>query len=126
MIDALWSAFQNPGIIVGRDGAPTLVLLAGVAALVTLGFMVTIGQRLATRRPIIAALMGGAFVPLLMNTLAIVVALAQPAGTDGGGILVFAALLLSICVLPVTAATSVLYVVLRRSASRSGASKRVP
>lgn len=126
MIDALWSAFQNPGTIVGRDGAPTLILLAGIAALLALGFMATAGRRLARRRPVIAALTGGAFVPLLMNTLAVVVALAQPAGTDGGGILVFAALLFSICVLPVTTATSVLYIVLRRRALRSRFTKPEP
>ena len=71
------------------------------------------------RSSTIATLMGCAFLPLLMNAGAFAITLSSPAGTDGGGILAFAALVLSICALPVTIATSVLYVVMqRRSVAR--------
>ena len=96
-----------------------MVLLAVVMALVTAGFMATVGRRVMLRSSIIATLIGGAFLPVLMNAGAFALTVSNPARTDGGGTFVFAALVLSICALPVTIATSVLYVVMqRRSVAR--------
>lgn len=118
MIEALWSAFSHPDTIAGRDGAGTLALLALLVALVTSGFMAMIGRRIMPYSPALAILSGCAFVPLLMNLGAFAVALAGPAGTDGGGILMFAALVLSLAALPVTFAVSITYVVFRKRAAR--------
>ena len=114
MLEGLWSAFSHPSTIVGQDGAGTLVVLAAVVALVTAGFMATVGRKVLARSSVIAVLMGCAFVPSLMIALAFLMARSAPDGTDGGGILVMAALVLSICAIPVTLATSVLYVVTRQ------------
>jgi hypothetical protein len=91
-----------------------MALLAGIVALITVGFMATVGRRVMLHSSVTAVLMGCAFLPLLMNAGAFAISLSSSAGTDGGGILVFASLVLSICALPVTIATSVLYVVARR------------
>lgn len=114
MLEALWSAFSHPSTIVGRDGAGNLLLAAAAAVLITAAFMATIGRRLMRHSPLFAILAGLAFLPLLMNALAFTMAWNSPKGTDLGGILVFATLVLSICVLPVTLATSVVYVFIRR------------
>ncbi len=114
MIEAMWSMFSSPGTIFGCDGDETMILFAGIVAVITAVFMATVGRRLMLRSPVTAVLMGCAFLPLLMSAGAFAIALNHPAGTDGGGILVGASLVLSICALPVTIATSVLYVVVRR------------
>ena len=118
MIEALWSTFSHPDTIAGRDGAGTLALLALVVALATSGFMAMIGRRIMPYSPALAIVSGCAFVPLLMNLGAFAVALGEPAGGDGGGILMFAALALSVAALPVTLAVSITYVVLRKRAVR--------
>jgi hypothetical protein len=114
MLEALCSTLSHPSTITGRDGIGILVLLAAIVALVTAGFMATVGRRVMAHNSLIAILLGGAFLPLLMNALAFLATRSNPEGTDGGGILVFAVLVLSITALPVTLATSVLYVVLRQ------------
>jgi hypothetical protein len=114
VLDALWAVFSHPSTIVGRDGAGTLALLTTVAALATAGFMATVGRRVMVHSSVIAVLLGCAFLPLLMNAFALLAAQSHPAGTDGGGILLFATLVLSICALPVTLATSLLYVIVRQ------------
>ncbi|MDD1453194.1 hypothetical protein NHF48_023315 [Sphingomonas sp. H160509] len=114
MLEALWSALSHPNTIAGRDGIGTLVLLAAIVALITAGFMATAGRRVMGHSSIIAILLGAAFLPFIMNVLAFVATRSNPEGTDGGGILVFAVLVLSVSALPVTLATSVLYVVVRR------------
>lgn len=114
MLEGLWSVFSHPSTIVGRDGVGTLVLPAVIVALITFGFMATVGRQLLGRSPFVAVLLGCAFVPLMMNALALLAASGGPAGTDGGGMLVLAALVLSICAVPVTLATSVLYAVIWR------------
>ena len=63
---------------------------------------------------LIAILLGSAFLPILLSALAFLATRINPQGTDGAGILFFAALVLSVTALPVTLATSVLYVVVRR------------
>lgn len=113
VLDALWSAFST-NMIVGRDGAGTLTLLAAVASLITAGFMATIGRRMMRRSYLLAVLAGCVFLPLLMNGTALLLARHHPHGTDGGGMLVGITLILSVCVLPITLATSVLYVVMAR------------
>jgi len=114
VLEALWSTLSHPSTIAGRDGIGTLVLLAAIVALVTVGFMATVGRRVMAHSSPIAILLGGASLPFLMSALAFLATRSNPEGTDGGGILFFAVLVLSITALPVTLATSVLYVVFRR------------
>lgn len=114
MTDAFWSAISNPSMIVGRDGAGTIWLLAGFGIVITAGFMAIAGRRMMVRSRVGAVLMGGLFLPVLLTGGAFVLSLGHPSGMDGGGILFFVSLVLSICALPVTMATSVLYVILRR------------
>jgi hypothetical protein len=114
VLEALWSTLSHPSTIAGRDGIGTLVLLAAIVALVTVGFMATVGRRVMAHNFLIAILLGGAFLPFLISALAFFAARSNPEGTDGGGILFFAVLVLSITALPVTLTTSVLYVVFRR------------
>ncbi len=118
MLGALWSVFSHPGTIAGRDGVGTLVLPAVIVALLTFGFMAAVGRHVMGRFPVVAVLLGCVFVPSVMNALAFLAASSDRAGTDGGGILVFAALVLSICAVPVTLATSVLYAVVWRRRRR--------
>jgi drug/metabolite transporter (DMT)-like permease len=110
---------SHPSTIDGRDGVGTLVLLAAIVALVTAGFMETVGRRVMTHSSISAILLGGVFLPGLATALAFLATRSNPEGTDGGGILIFAALVLSIGALPVTLATSVLYVVVREKSLRA-------
>jgi hypothetical protein len=112
--EALWWALSHPGLIAGSDGAGTLVFMAVIVVLITAGFMASIGKRVMPHSSVVAVLMGCAFVPLMMNAIAFAVALSQPSGTDGGGILIFTSLVLSICALPVTIATSLLYFFVQR------------
>jgi hypothetical protein len=119
LLEALWSVLSHPSTIDGRDGVGTLVLLAAIVALVTAGFMETVGRRVMTHSSISAILLGGAFLPGLATALAFLATRSNPEGTDGGGILIFAALVLSIGALPVTLATSVLYVVVREKSLRA-------
>lgn len=114
MLEALWSVFSHPSTIVGRDGGGTLVLPAIIVALFTFGFMAAVGRQVMGRCPVVTVLLGCAFVPLMMNALAFLAASGGPAGTDGGGIFILAALVLSICAVPVSLATSVLYAVIWR------------
>ena len=114
MLEALWSTLSHPSTIAGRDSFGTLVLLAAIVALVTVGFMATVGRRVMAHSPLIAILLGSAFLPFLMGALAFSATGSNREGTDGGGILLFAVLVLSITALPVTLTTSVLYVVFRR------------
>ena len=114
MLEAVWSALSHPSTIVGREGIGSLMLPAIVVALVTFGFMAAVGRHVLGRSRVVAVLLGCAFVPSMMNGLAFLAASSDRSGTDGGGILVFVALVLSICIVPVTLATSVLYVVIWR------------
>ncbi len=114
VLAALWSVLSHPSTIVGRDGVGTLVVPAVIVALVTFGFMATVGRQVLGRCPVVAVLLGCAFVPLMMNALAFLAMSGSPDGTDGGGMLVLVALVLSICAVPVTLATSVLYAVIWR------------
>ena len=114
MLEALWFTFSHPSTIIGRDGAGDLLLAAAIVALITAAFMATVGRRIMKRSPILAVLIGFAFLPFVMNALAFLLAWNGPEGADGGGILVFATLVMSICALPVTLTTSVLYVLYRR------------
>lgn len=111
MLEALWSALSHPSTIVGREGIGSLMLPAIIVALVTLGFMAAVGRHVLGRSRAVAVLLGCAFVPSMMNGLAFLAASSDRPGTDGGGMLVYAALVLSICTVPVTLATSVLYAV---------------
>ena len=113
MLEALWFALSHPSMIVGRDGGGTMILLTAVVAGLTVGFMATIQRLVLPGRPLLASLIGCAFVPLLMNALSFLVARDQPPGSDAGGMLAVMTFVLSICVIPVTLATSVLYVVAR-------------
>lgn len=114
MLEALWSVFSHPSTIISRNGVGSLALPVVVLILFTLGFMATVGRRVLGRCPVAAVLLGCAFVPLMMNALAFLAASGGPAGTDGGGMLVLIALVLSICAVPITLATSVLYAVVWR------------
>ena len=121
MPEALWSAVLNPSAITGGDGVAPLVALAALVSLVTWAFMALVGRSLMLRSSNLAVALGCGFVPLSINVAASLVAWSQPSGTDVGGMLMFAALVLSIATLPVTFATSVFYAGLRRrrQASRS-------
>lgn len=112
---ALWYSVTHPDLIAGRDGAASLVVLAAVVTLITTGFMATAGRRMIRHGPVLAVLAGGAFLPILLTGAAFVLALGGHAGTDGGGILVGMALILSICAVPLTLTTSMLYVVYART-----------
>jgi hypothetical protein len=101
-------------MIVGRDGLGSSLMLAVIVALITLAFMATAGPRLMARSSALAVAAGCVFLPLFVNLAAFLIAWNQPAGTDVGGMLVFAVLVLSIAALPVTLATSLLYVLIRR------------
>jgi hypothetical protein len=113
-------------MIVGRDGLGSLLMLAALVALITLAFMAIAGRRLMARSSVLAAVAGCAFLPLLVNVAANLIAWNQPAGTDVGGMLVFAVLVLSIAALPVTLATSLLYVLIRRKAAATNAQRDKP
>ena len=114
MLQALFFAFSHPGTIVGRDGAGDLLLMAAGVVLITAAFMAIAAIRVVRRSAMLAIVLGTTFLPLLMNALASLLAWNGPAGTDGGGMLVFATLVLSICALPITLATSILYVLVMR------------
>lgn len=114
MSEALWSAFSHPSAITGSDGLAPLVALAAIVSVVTWTFMVLVGRRLLMRSSILAVALGCGFLPVLMNVAASLIACSQPSGTDMGGMLMFAVLVLSIATLPVTFATSLLYVGLRK------------
>ena len=89
-------------------------MLAAFVALITLAFMATAGRRLIARSSALAVVAGCVFLPLFVNVVAFLIAWNQPAHTDVGGMLVFAVLVLSIATLPITLATSLLYVLIRR------------
>ena len=114
MFESVWSALLHPSNIVGRDGAGDLALAAVVVAFLNLALMAIAGRRIAKRSPVIAVLGGFAFLPLLINALAFLLAWNAPEGGDGEGMLVAAALVLSICALPVTLTTSLLCICIRR------------
>lgn len=118
VLDAVWAALLHPGTIAGRDSVAALALPAVVIAAVTIGFMAVAGRRAIPRSPVGAVLLGSAFAPALMIALALLAASHHPAGSDGGGILLFAAIVLAVYALPVTAAASVLYVLVRLRRAR--------
>lgn len=110
----MWTVPLDPGPLVGRDGVTAFALPAIVVVAITIGFMAAVGRRLMRKRAGLAVLLGSAFAPTLMIAIALLAASRHPAGTDGGGILTSVALALAVYALPVTAATSVLYVRVRR------------
>lgn len=120
MLKWLWSVFSHPSVIVGRDGgvAP-LIVAAAIVIVITTAFMATLGRRIMRSSSILAVVTGGGVVPALMLAAAIALPFASPRSpepTDASGMLLAAAIVLSICAIPITLATSVLYVVLRRRA----------
>ena len=117
---------MHPSMIVGRDGLGSLLMLAAFVALITLAFMATAGRRLMARSSVLAVGAGCAFLPFLVNAAAHFIAWNQPTGTDVGGMLMFAVLVLSIAALPVTLATSLLYVHIRRRAAATNAKRDKP
>lgn len=119
MFEWLWSVFSHPSVIVGRDGAAPMIVAAAILIAITIAFMASLGRRIMRYSPLLAALTGGGLVPALMLAAAIALPFGSPshaASTDASGMLLAAAIVLSICAVPITLATSVAYVVLRRRA----------
>lgn len=110
MLGTLWYAISHPGFIAGRDGLGGLVLISAVFSLTTLGFMVVLGRRLIRYSPALSVATGTAILPVLLTAMAFIAARNHPPGTDGGGMLIAASIMVSVWMVPVTLVTSLLYV----------------
>lgn len=114
MLDALRTTFAHPASIVGDDGWLSLIALAVAAMLLTLLFMAVGGRRVMRRSAVLAVSTGTLCVPMLIIVAALVIESRGRTGVDGGGMLIFAAVVLAICAVPVTLLTSLAYVLVRR------------
>lgn len=114
MWETIWSEFWRPSVIFNNLLSVDFILAMTVIALLTLAFMAIAGRRIMRRSSILAVIGGALFLPVLMDTLAFLLALNGPDGTDGGGMLMGLTLMLSVAILPVTLAVSLLDALFRR------------
>lgn len=119
MSEALWSALSHPATIVGQSSGVDMWLAAAAIMAVTTLWMATVGRRMMQHSPLLAVLVGCAFLPVLTIVSAFVLVWSSPRGTDGGGMLLIGALALSICALPLTFATSMLCALAQRKGPAS-------
>lgn len=113
MVGMLWYAISHPNLIAGRDGLGRIVLISAVIAMMTLGFMALVGRQILRYSRVLAVLAGTAILPLSLVALAFLAARNDPPGTDAGGMLIAISIVGSVWMVPVTLATSIVYVAYR-------------